>query len=211
MQIYHYHPDTGEFMGSGEADADPVVPNNYLIPAHATPVAPPALGPNEAAVYQGGAWAIAPDHRGAVYWLADKTRHEITALGEVPPLGALAAPPPPTLAELKADKVAALSAACKAAIVAGFPSAALGEVHTYDSDMESQINLVGAAALAGPVAYTCTDGAGVKASRAHTAAEIAQVLADGAALKIGYLARFRDMRAQAMAAPDAAALDLIAW
>ena len=211
MDLYHYHPATGEFLGAGLADESPLEPGEWLIPAHATADAPPVTGANEAALYQGGAWAIVPDHRGTVYWLADGSRHEITALGEAPPLGALSEVPPPPLDVLKTRKAAELGAACQAEIVAGFSSAALGAEHTYDSKLEDQINLVGAAALAGPVAYTCTDGAGVKTSRAHTAAEIAQVLADGAALKIGYLARFRDLQAQVMAAPDAAALDLIAW
>jgi len=114
-------------------------------------------------------------------------------------------------ADLKAEKVRELSEACKAAIVGGFTSTALGAPHRYDSDLEAQVNLIGAAALPGPVEYTCTDGAGVKAVRAHTVAQIKQVLTDGAALKIDYLAHFRALKNATLAATDAAELALIEW
>jgi len=211
MKIYHYHPGTGEYVGNGTADESPLEPGVFLIPANATADVPPTPGTNKAAVYTGGVWGLTPDHRGMVYWLADGTEHSITALGEVPPVGALTAKPPPTLVELKAAKVAELSAACKAAIVSGFQSGALGSLHTYDSDLESQVNLIGAASLGGPVAYTCTDEAGVKLSRTHTKPQLMQVLTDGATLKIQHLASFRALKNQALAATTEAELNAIVW
>jgi hypothetical protein len=59
--------------------------------------------------------------------------------------GALVAPVPPTDAEIlaaaQANQIAILSAACSASIVGGFPSTALGDVHTYPSKVTDQQNL----------------------------------------------------------------------
>lgn len=60
MEIYHYHPETGEYLGKGSADADPLVDDNWLIPAHATPIAPPEVGAGKVAVFDVGlsAWTV---------------------------------------------------------------------------------------------------------------------------------------------------------
>jgi hypothetical protein len=59
--------------------------------------------------------------------------------------GALVAPAPPTeaetLAAAQADQIAVLSAACAAAIVAGFQSTALGSTYTYPAKTTDQQNL----------------------------------------------------------------------
>ena len=41
MKIYHYDPDTKEFLQEGVADLNPRNPKNPLVPAHATAVRPP--------------------------------------------------------------------------------------------------------------------------------------------------------------------------
>ncbi|MDT8901819.1 DUF4376 domain-containing protein [Anaeroselena agilis] len=67
MKIYHYHPDTGIYLGEGEADKCPVSGVN-LIPAFATSEAPPAAGENQYAAFENGAWVAknvqqpGPDH-----------------------------------------------------------------------------------------------------------------------------------------------------
>lgn len=94
MDVYQTDDD-GYFIGTVAADPDPLTPGNWLIPRGCVGTAPPALGANETAHWAGGAWTKRPDLRGRVYWLADGSRHEITARGVALPEGALDAEPPP--------------------------------------------------------------------------------------------------------------------
>lgn len=41
MKIYHYDPDTKEYLKEGTADANPRNPEKPLVPAHATAIRPP--------------------------------------------------------------------------------------------------------------------------------------------------------------------------
>ena len=94
MDVYQTDDD-GYFVGITTDDPDPLTPGNRLIPRGCVGTAPPTLGANEAAHWSAGAWTKRPDHRGRVYWLADGSRHEITARGVALPEGALDAEPPP--------------------------------------------------------------------------------------------------------------------
>lgn len=58
MNIYHYHPVSGVFLGIALADPDPLVEGNWLIPAYATTVAPPEFGMEEEAVWVGDKWEL---------------------------------------------------------------------------------------------------------------------------------------------------------
>jgi hypothetical protein len=58
MQIWHFHPDTGVLIGAGSADPNPLQPGGWLIPAFATPVAPPEPGEGEMVVWVAGEWQI---------------------------------------------------------------------------------------------------------------------------------------------------------
>lgn len=120
-------------------------------------------------------------------------------------------PPPPTLDDLQAAKIAEINAACAAAIVGGFASGALGAAHHYDSELEDQLNLIGAVGLGIDLPYRCADANGVKEFRPHTAAQLAQVAADGAAIKSAALERAAALKAQVQAAADAAAVEAVAW
>lgn len=100
--IYRYHPLSGLFIGAEEADESPLEPGVFLIPAHATELPPPPVADHEVAVFAEAAWTLRPDWRGTVYYTADGARHEITALGEIPPADALDAPPAPTAEQLAA-------------------------------------------------------------------------------------------------------------
>lgn len=56
MKIHHYHPETLEYLGEGQADESPLEPGVFLIPAHATPLAPPAAVAGKVRVFKDGAW-----------------------------------------------------------------------------------------------------------------------------------------------------------
>lgn len=61
MQIFHYHPDTGVYLGQGQADADPMVQGNWLIPASATIIAPPDEQEGQQRVFRGDKWGYQQD------------------------------------------------------------------------------------------------------------------------------------------------------
>jgi hypothetical protein len=60
MNIYHYHPETGAFLGEGTADASPLEPGVWLIPAHATAEKPSRPGEGKQAVWTGAGWDVQP-------------------------------------------------------------------------------------------------------------------------------------------------------
>ncbi len=137
--------------------------------------------------------------------------------------GALVAPPTPTAAQLfaeaQATQIAALSAACAAAIVAGFTSSALGSAHTYPSQPTDQTNLIGAVTASQSPGlpstwacnFWCADSSGAWAFRSHTAAQIQQVLADGLAAREALSTKLAGLVAQVQAAATTAAVQAIVW
>lgn len=83
--VYNYNPDTGEYLGPETAYESPLEPGVYLIPAHATTIAPPEADDGRVAVFADGAWTLVEDHRGEVWYdTATQERHEIKTLGIVP-------------------------------------------------------------------------------------------------------------------------------
>jgi hypothetical protein len=117
-------------------------------------------------------------------------------------------PPPPWPEDAAAQRINDLSGDCEAAITAGFVSAALGADHTYQSDRDDQLNLVGAAQAGTDMPFKCADSAGVWEYRQHTADQIRQVLADGAAVKLAHLQAFAQKKGMVEAiAADATMAD----
>lgn len=55
MHIFHFD-ENGAFVGQGNADADPLQPGAWLIPAQATHIEPPAEMHGKARHFIGGAW-----------------------------------------------------------------------------------------------------------------------------------------------------------
>jgi hypothetical protein len=82
--IYIAHPLTGEYLGTGYADPDPLDADNWLVPGHAYRDAPPPMVPGEAAVWTGRGWSLRPDRRGQVYRTATGEAVMHDQLGELP-------------------------------------------------------------------------------------------------------------------------------
>jgi hypothetical protein len=123
-------------------------------------------------------------------------------------------PLPHALEAAKKKQVEIFSAACHAEITAGFISSALGSPYTYSSELEDQINLMGAASIApevGTLDYVCADANGVRQARPHTRAQLQQVYGDGAMHKAMLIYKFHTLRAQVEAAETAAQLASIEW
>ena len=89
MQIYDFDAATGEYRGARQARRDPKESEAqgqdvWLIPANATPTAPPAAEAGKARVWAAGVWAQAEDKRGTRYWTAADGLATQTALGPLP-------------------------------------------------------------------------------------------------------------------------------
>lgn len=113
MQIYHYHPATGEYLGEGVADPSPLEPGAYLIPANATAVAPPTAMTGKVRVWR-GEWVF-----------EDVQAGEPTQDPEYEP----------TLEEVKAAKLVRINDAKNTALDGGF-------VHDgvlFDSDSKARL------------------------------------------------------------------------
>jgi hypothetical protein len=214
--IYNYSSVTGEFLNQVNADASPLDPGSYLIPANATDIPPPALKTNQVAVFLNGAWAIQPDFRGTTYWLADGTQAIQQTIGALP-AGSTLVKPAATLAQAQQSQVAIISAACAAAITGGFQSSALGNAYTYPSTQTDQSNLnanVVSSLLPNlPSNWTtlqlCMDSKGNWAYLPHTATQIQQVGSDGKAAILPCLTRNATLQAQVAAATTVAAVQAI--
>ncbi|MBX9268737.1 tail fiber assembly protein [Chromobacterium violaceum] len=95
--VYSYHPQTGEYLGITIADRSPLdVEEVWLLPAYSTELQPPAASTREAAVFEGGRWAVKADWRAVKLWSV-KTAQPIQArLGDTPDsLSATEQQPPP--------------------------------------------------------------------------------------------------------------------
>ena len=92
------------FVCATAADADPMQPGHWLIPARCVEVAPPKTGKNQAAQWQpeSQTWRIIPDYRGQTVWRTDAWQYDgvatdkVIEAGELPE-GLTAVPPPSAL------------------------------------------------------------------------------------------------------------------
>jgi glycerol uptake facilitator-like aquaporin len=124
-----------------------------------------------------------------------------------------------TLADARAKKLAELSLACKAQLLGGFTSSALGSAHAYPSNDDDQRNLQSAAIAAqtAPAGWTtplwCASGTPEAwAFETHTAAQVLQVNADWVSFRAATQSKYADLVSQ-VNAPNAslATLQAIAW
>lgn len=58
MTIYHFHPQNGLLVGASEADASPLAPGEFIIPAFATLTEPPAPEEGKNRAWNGSAWVM---------------------------------------------------------------------------------------------------------------------------------------------------------
>ncbi len=93
MKIHHYHPATKEYLGSGEADANPLEQGKYLVPANATTEQPNSDIPEDHVNIYTGEWIVELDLRGTTYWLPDGSKGQIVNIGEPLPDGATTTEP----------------------------------------------------------------------------------------------------------------------
>lgn len=82
--IYHYHPNTGEYVAIGEADQDPLNAGNWLIPAYATTIAPPEADEGFVAVFEENDWKLLEDFRGKCVF--DKNTGESLVIKNLGPI-----------------------------------------------------------------------------------------------------------------------------
>jgi hypothetical protein len=120
-----------------------------------------------------------------------------------------------SLEQVKQDALTALNQACQAEINNGFESDALGSMHRYSSQLEDQINLIGATigALAGEaIAYVCIDlASGEKTARWHTPQQMIQVMQSGKQLKENALGKFHRLRSHVEATESIEEIQAISW
>jgi len=83
LVIYHAGV-TGEFIGSGYADPDPMEPGNWLIPARAYLEQPPEPGANQSVIRASTGWELVADFRGLIYSIENGSAVQHEELGELP-------------------------------------------------------------------------------------------------------------------------------
>lgn len=111
IPVYVYDEHTREFIYEDMAYADPMNPEEYLLPAHATLAQVPGRNSGYAHVWIGDKWASVEDHRKVVdndtgvtlreatqFWLVEDTYfspgREINVLGPLPTGASLIRPAP---------------------------------------------------------------------------------------------------------------------
>lgn len=102
MNIYHYSPQTTEYTYSSVARTSPLEPGVFLVPAFATTLAPPRIGANQAALFNGRSWLVVDDYRGE--WYSHRTLVVITEFGPLPQ-GYTAQPAATTIQEAVSAKI----------------------------------------------------------------------------------------------------------
>ncbi|GAB5098714.1 tail fiber assembly protein [Caballeronia sp. HLA56] len=104
MLIHHYHPESGAYVHSTQADVDPRNDGRWLIPASATADAPPERTPTTWPFHTMGAWRLLPDFRGRIcYRIESGEPVEITVAGKSPEVLGLTDQPRPSPAHIWLD------------------------------------------------------------------------------------------------------------
>lgn len=192
MEIYHYHPETGEFLAIGEADESPLEPGVFLIPAHATNIQPPQAAYGTWAFFVGGEWII-----------------KVVAEPPVEP-----PPTPPTLEDLRLAKYAELSADFDNALANGEVTTSLGFTmncrrSATKNDLQNMETLLSSMQRKGLATTAVKDATGEM--RTVTQANLQQIIAEMEDYGLALYQRKFSLEAQAKAATTEAELKVIVW
>lgn len=226
MFIYFFDP-CGILTGPFEVPAIPGVGQELQLPGNAIQLEK-LLVPPEA----GHVWVLVEekpqqveDNRGVVFSIETGAEDEHLELGPLPE-GLTKDPRPSAQYHWRAGawvkdaelvhqvKVYEVNRACEAAIIGGFWSAALGEPHTYSSQLEDQLNLNGVILLGFDSLYACRDERGRKEFRPHTVAQIRQVSDDFTLYKLQLLQKallLKQVLDLALERSDVDALEAVTW
>jgi hypothetical protein len=110
MKTVYLFDSNGVYVEKWNAQESPLEPGVYIEPVNSTPISPPTIAANEAAVFANGAWSLVPNFRGQT-WFDQTTGFavEITSVGQ-PPANLAPTAPLPTVTPLAAFQQSALSA-----------------------------------------------------------------------------------------------------
>ena len=125
----------------------------------------------------------------------------------------------PTIDDIRSSHIETLRAACETAIISGFKSNALGNTHTYPSDIKAQINLMGSVTDSImpnlPANWTTPfwvcNSMGVWNWEMHDAAQIQQAGRDGKAHVVSCQVLLAELTATVLTTATAEAVASIIW
>ncbi|MDQ2080465.1 DUF4376 domain-containing protein [Xanthobacteraceae bacterium Astr-EGSB] len=149
MDVYAFDRLTGEYVGITAADPDPLAEGQWLVPAFATPVVPPAPVVGFARVFVSGIWSLVEDHRGETWWRGHGDPVAIDEIG-ADAVDGLSEAEPPAPAPTQADLIIHVAVARWRKETGGITIGGLSIV----TDRESQAMIIGAHAyvVANPAA-----------------------------------------------------------
>ena len=227
--VYQTNP-LGLYVGPIEAEESPLEPGVFLIPGGCVPVPPPADIPEfKAACWSGKTWQLLDYFNGLiVYNTTNREPLTLTGVGPIPNGYTTQRPEPDQLwkngrwvddldtqlSKLHTLKLELINDGCAAYIVSGFTSDALGDTHDYDSALQDQVNLTGMILSGYEGLCACTDTAGEKAFREHSAAQLHRVGQHLVMFKQSALQQAEALKrdlAQALVDKDLVAMKAIEW
>lgn len=138
------------------------------------------------------------------------TKEELRELNnsEVAAVNAIAKDRPLDL--LKEDRLILLKEECYNSIKSGFESNALGSTHTYQSDRDDQLNLIGAIASGEDTLFKCFDGS-AWSYKNHTPQQLKAVINDGKQVKLLHLQKYGTLKDKIVSALSKTELESIVW
>ncbi|MHC6223476.1 DUF4376 domain-containing protein [Pseudomonas sp. X10] len=228
-KIVYQTDHLGIYTGPTTADPSPLEEGVWLIPGGCVEVAPPEIPEHKAAHWDGQRWKLIDSYLGlTAYNIQTREPISIDRHGQLPAGYTLEQPGPgqiwrdgewiddvPAAVEQRyQEQVVVIDNACAREITGGFWSQALGDRYCYSSTLDDQLNLSGAATLGVDLPYACSDLAGVKAFRPHTAAQLRQVADEFTRFKLQLLQKAYDLKQRLQAAREAkdlAGLEAVTW